>query len=252
MSSKKRKALNGALLTAAVTTLTVKGALASPLGPAMEPQVDDLEKSLARVKDSAVTTSGPLLERAQTQLQDAALTVGGGTPATSLPLSGPRQPLSSAAGPATGRGLESQRISDGLERAYRTNFRPRVLNILKDAAVRHGVDPKLALAVSFWESGWNQSKVSETGAVGLMQVEPETAQAAGPALLGRTVNINDAYDNADVGVAVLREDLDNFKTPAMALAAYYQGPTSLQENGMLPDTQQYVEGILDLAARMSS
>ena len=71
-------------------------------------------------------------------------------------------------------------------------------------------------------------------------------------MLGRNVDINNPYDNADVGAAILRQDLDAFKTPARALAAYYQGPTSLRADGMLPDTQQYVQGILDLAARMSS
>ena len=114
------------------------------------------------------------------------------------------------------------------------------------------MDPNLVLALSYWESGWNQTKVSTTGAVGLMQVEPATAQEAGPALLGRNVDINNPYDNADVGAAILRQDLDAFKTAARALAAYYQGPTSLRADGMLPDTQQYVQGILDLAARMSS
>ena len=38
----------------------------------------------------------------------------------------------------------------------------------------------------------------------------------------------------------------------MALAAYYQGATSLRANGMFADTQQYVQGILDLAARIST
>jgi hypothetical protein len=37
----------------------------------------------------------------------------------------------------------------------------------------------------------------------------------------------------------------------MALAAYYQGPTSLRANGMFLDTRQYVQGILDLAARIN-
>ena len=107
------------------------------------------------------------------------------------------------------------------------------------------------MALSYWESGWDQTLVSSSGAVGLMQVLPATAAEAGPGLLGRPVDLNDPYDNADVGAAILREDLDNFKDPAMALAAYYQGPTSLRENGMFADTQQYVQGILDLAARMS-
>jgi soluble lytic murein transglycosylase-like protein len=129
--------------------------------------------------------------------------------------------------------------------------RALVRRILAEAATRHQVDPKLVLALAWWESGWNQSRVSETGAVGLMQVEPASAKEAGPALLGREVNLDDPYDNADVGVAILREDLDAFSSSEKALAAYYQGPTSLRADGMYPDTQQYVEGILDLASRMN-
>jgi soluble lytic murein transglycosylase-like protein len=128
--------------------------------------------------------------------------------------------------------------------------RALVHKILVEAAVRHQVDPKLVLALSYWESGWDQLRVSETGAVGLMQVEPATAGEAGPALLGRVVDIEDPYDNADVGVAILRKDLDAFGSPPQALAAYYQGPTSLKADGMFPDTQQYVQGILDLAGRI--
>jgi soluble lytic murein transglycosylase-like protein len=83
-----------------------------------------------------------------------------------------------------------------------------------------------------------------------MQVEPYAAESAGPKLLGRSVDIADPYDNADVGAAIFREDLDNFGDEAMALAAYYQGPNSLQQNGLQPDTQAYVEGIMALAARI--
>jgi len=129
--------------------------------------------------------------------------------------------------------------------------RALVHKILVEAAARHQVDPKLVLALSYWESGWDQSRLSETGAVGLMQVQPETAKEAGPALLGHEVDLDDPYDNADVGVAILRQELDAVNGPANGLAAYYQGPTSLKADGMFPDTQQYVEGILDLASRMT-
>jgi soluble lytic murein transglycosylase-like protein len=130
-------------------------------------------------------------------------------------------------------------------------FRPNVRRVLREAALRHELDPRLVLAVSYWESGWDQSRVSETGAVGLMQVQPATAAEAGPALLGRAVDITDPYDNADVGAAVLKEDIASFHDLPLALAAYYQGPTSLRANGMFADTKQYVQGILDLAARMN-
>jgi len=129
--------------------------------------------------------------------------------------------------------------------------RALVHKILLEAAARHQVDPKLVLALAYWESGWDQSRVSETGAVGLMQVQPETATEAGPALLGREVDLDNPYDNADVGVAILRQDIAAFNGPQQGLAAYYQGPTSLKADGMFPDTQQYVEGILDLASRMN-
>jgi soluble lytic murein transglycosylase-like protein len=129
--------------------------------------------------------------------------------------------------------------------------RALVRKILVGAAVRHQVDPKLVLALSYWESGWDQSRVSETDAIGLMQVEPASAKEAGPALLGRNVDLDDPYDNADVGVAILRQDLDVFGSPSKALAAYYQGPTSLKAHGMYLETQLYVQGILDLASRMT-
>src|SRR5712692_6523216 len=76
--------------------------------------------------------------------------------------------------------------------------------ILIRAAHDHGLNPNFVLAVSYWESGWNQAARSYTGAVGLMQVEPYTAAWAGPSLLGRRVNLNNPVDNAELGAALLR------------------------------------------------
>jgi len=134
----------------------------------------------------------------------------------------------------------------------RATTRPVVMQILKAAAVRHQLDPKLVLALAYWESGWDQSRVSATGAVGLMQVEPPTAAEAGPKLLGRPVDVTDPVDNVDVGAAILRQDLNTFGSVELALAAYYQGPTSLRNDGMFPDTQAYVDGILALASRLNA
>src|SRR5260370_7101424 len=67
--------------------------------------------------------------------------------------------------------------------------------ILIRAAHNHGLNPNFVLAVSYWESGWNQSVRSYTGAVGLMQVEPYTAAWAGPALLHRPVNLGNPFNN---------------------------------------------------------
>jgi soluble lytic murein transglycosylase-like protein len=234
---KKRRLLGGALLTAAATALTVKGALTSPIGAAVP--ADEIQRGLGARKDAALTQSKAVLAQAQQHLVGAIVHVpsGAATPPAAV------QPAP-AGKPAPKEYPEETRVPAGAAR-------PNPQRILREAALRHQLDPKLVLAVSYWESGWDQSRVSQTGAVGLMQVEPATAQEAGPALLGRAVDITDPYDNADVGAAVLKQDLDAFRNPAMALAAYYQGPTSLRANGMFSDTQQYVQGILDLAARIN-
>ncbi len=43
-------------------------------------------------------------------------------------------------------------------------------------ARQHGVDPHLALAVAWQESGWQQRRISSAGAIGVMQVLPGTAR----------------------------------------------------------------------------
>ena len=125
--------------------------------------------------------------------------------------------------------------------------------LLAGAAQRQGVDADLVLAVAWWESGWDQSRVSETGAVGLMQVQPEIADTAGPQLLGRQVDVRDPADNADMGAALLKRLLsDTNGDTALALADYYQGQGSVTSDGIQPDTQTYIEGVLALQARFKA
>jgi len=115
--------------------------------------------------------------------------------------------------------------------------------ILIRAAHHHGLNPNFVLAVSYWESGWNQAARSYTGAVGLMQVEPYTAAWAGPSLLGRRVNLNNPVDNAELGAALLRSYLDRLRDPKLALAAYYQGLSGVLRYGIYPSSRTYVDGI---------
>lgn len=118
--------------------------------------------------------------------------------------------------------------------------------ILIRAAHHHQLNPNFVLAVSYWESGWNQAARSRTGAVGLMQVEPYTAAWAGPALLRRRVNLNNPSDNAELGAALLRTYLDQLRDPKLTLAAYYQGLTAVRRYGIYPSSRSYVDGIWKL------
>jgi soluble lytic murein transglycosylase-like protein len=118
--------------------------------------------------------------------------------------------------------------------------------LLVAAAREFGVNPAFVLAVSYWESGYDQTRISVDGAVGLMQVMPLTGDWAGPRLLGRRADIYLAQDNARLGSALLRRYLDEFNDPRLALAAYYQGERGTREHGIYPSSQRYVEGIWTL------
>lgn len=124
--------------------------------------------------------------------------------------------------------------------------------VLIAAAHEFGVNPNLVLAVSRWESGQDQTRISRDGAVGLMQIMPSTARWAGPALLGGPVNISLASDNARLGSALLRRYLDEFGDPKLALAAYYQGEEGTREHGIYPSSGSYVDGIWALRNQLQA
>jgi soluble lytic murein transglycosylase-like protein len=126
-----------------------------------------------------------------------------------------------------------------------------VHEILVQAAHDQGVDPNLLLAVSFWESSWNPGAVSTEGAVGLLQVMPKTAQVAAPRMLGRSVNLEDPLDNAEMGAALLKDLLNKYDART-ALAAYYQGEPALLSGRYAWDTWRYADGILNLAAQIAA
>lgn len=92
--------------------------------------------------------------------------------------------------------------------------------VLLEAARRHGVSPRLVLAVAEVESSFVHTRVSGTGAMGLMQLMPATA---------RELGVRDPFDmrdNADGGVRYLKQLLRTFGgNVERAVAAYNAGPT---------------------------
>ena len=116
-------------------------------------------------------------------------------------------------------------------------------------ARRHGVDPRLALAISWQESGWNQRQVSVANAIGTMQVIPSSGEWASQ-MVGRRLNLLNTQDNITAGVAIIRSLTRSAKNLDQAIAGYYQGLYSVQRNGMYTDTKQYVAAIKAHRARM--
>ena len=119
-------------------------------------------------------------------------------------------------------------------------------------AKRYGVNPALALAVAWQESGWNQRQVSVANAIGTMQVIPSSGRWAGE-LVGRRLNLLNTQDNITAGVVILRALNHSAKTHDGAIAGYYQGLGSVRKNGMFADTKRYVASIkaLDEAVRLT-
>lgn len=112
---------------------------------------------------------------------------------------------------------------------------------LREAARRHGVSVRLVLGVAQAESDFVPTRISGTGAMGLMQLMPSTADELG------VQDPFDAAQSADGGTRYLARLLKAYRGDVRrALAAYNAGPARVPSVGpmTLPDeTRGYVARI---------
>ena len=121
---------------------------------------------------------------------------------------------------------------------------------IEEASERHGVDPLLVCAVIQCESGWDEGAVSPVGAVGLMQVMPDTARS----LVSLGLVDDDAYDpddladpatNIEYGCAYLGYLQEHLSGLEEVIAAYNAGIGAVQgwisEGGTIPEDVEYAE-----------
>jgi len=125
-----------------------------------------------------------------------------------------------------------------------TNNRSTYVDIINTACGRHGVDPALVHALVKVESDFNPYALSRKGAMGLMQLMPQTALVMN---VGNSFNPN---DNIDGGVKYLRYLIDRYEgNLPLALAAYNSGETAVKKWGTIPpypETQNYVQRIMKI------
>jgi soluble lytic murein transglycosylase-like protein len=116
-------------------------------------------------------------------------------------------------------------------------------NIIQTASKAYGVEPSLIHAVISAESAYNQYAVSRTGAMGLMQLMPDTARRYG------VQNMMDPTENIHGGVRYLADLLTMFKGRVdLAVAAYNAGENAVIRYGRtIPpyaETRHYVPRVL--------
>ena len=108
----------------------------------------------------------------------------------------------------------------------------------------YGVDRQLARALAWMESGFQQAVVSNVGAVGVMQLLPETWEFVDTVLIGHTTPRTYA-GNVQAGVRYLRWQLDQFGgNVRLALSGWYQGARAVHERGIFDDTKEFVRIVL--------
>lgn len=127
--------------------------------------------------------------------------------------------------------------------------RARVRSEIIRTARAHGVDPELALAVSWQESGWQMHHVSWASAVGAMQVLPSTGTWMSM-YAGRPLHLTRLHDNVLAGVLLLKVLDRSTRTTTSQVAAYYQGLGAVREHGLYTDTRRYVANVKYLKKRL--
>jgi LysM repeat protein len=117
-------------------------------------------------------------------------------------------------------------------------------------SAHYGIDPSLARALAWMESGFNNSMVSSVGAQGVMQLLPSTWDYVETVLLKKQVD-HDADGNVEVGLAYLDHLLAAFGgDERLALAAWYQGERAVRAHGPYKVSEAFVADVLALRERM--
>lgn len=123
--------------------------------------------------------------------------------------------------------------------------RLRIESAIHDAALLHGVSPRLIRSVIHHESFFDPFAVSPVGAMGLMQLMPGTARELG------VVCPWDPRENILGGVRYLRSMYDRFGSWQTALHAYNAGPRAVVEGRVPRVSTRYARQVLSRAGLSS-
>jgi soluble lytic murein transglycosylase-like protein len=135
---------------------------------------------------------------------------------------------------------QSTQLSDSNRTRMQEKLAP-YKSYIKAAAARYDLPEELICGFIWQESRGNPRAVSHCGAMGLMQLMPETA---------RNLGVQNAFhpaQNIDGGAKYIRQMIDKFGNIEHAVAAYNAGPGNVSKYGGIPpfrETQDYVPKVL--------
>nr|DAS84512.1 MAG TPA: hypothetical protein [Caudoviricetes sp.] len=246
---------NAALLTA---TNALEGGLLGKLGVKTPTFKNPVANGISRAAAYAPQTAAEAVlqgyeEGAQEGIQAAAMGNGANTAAQILHPSnwtegqwdaarmGVAGGLPLVGGMAIARRLGNRVSRPSSDAPMKSSGNENIDALIAQAAEKYGIPVNLLHSIAQTESEYNQDARSEAGAIGMMQLMPDTAAGLG-------VDPNDLAGNIEGGAKYMRELLDTFDGDVeKAVAAYNAGPNAVKQHGGIPpfeETQDYVRKVL--------
>jgi peptidoglycan hydrolase-like protein with peptidoglycan-binding domain len=143
------------------------------------------------------------------------------------------------------------RVPTGAAAVASTASREQVRASIERWSGVYGVDPQLARALAWMESGFQNHVVSSVGAAGVMQLLPVTVDFVQSVLLGQSVDARTVDGNVRLGVRLLAHLLQEWRGDVrLALAAWYQGSQAVRDRGVYQVSEEFVEDVLALRGRV--
>lgn len=136
------------------------------------------------------------------------------------------------------------------------NYTLKYKNEIVAISRQNQLNPSLVAAIIYAESGFNKNAKSQKGAVGLMQIMPQTAQWIATDIGVENFDLQDPQTNISFGCFYLQYLFSKFDTEIEVLCAYNAGESNVREwktaggeitekNIPFPETKSYVKKVLE-------